>query len=267
MPRRHEIASELLISVSDGVASLEINRPEKMNSLSPAVLNGIADALGRFSSEGDAVRCVVLSGRGGKAFSSGYDFSFIGSNDMTRDYTEKKHPLAEACEAIEQFARPVIAMVCGHVHGGGLELALACDFVICSDDSKFSMPPAKLGIAYPFSGLARVARAVGIANAKRMFFTAETLSASKALETGLVSEVVSRSALKEAADTAARQITAGAPLSIKAAKLGLNSWAEGARGKGTEEMRKAAQKAQDSDDFKEGMEAVSEKRKPVYRGK
>ena len=186
---------------------------------------------------------------------------------MTRDYTEKKHPLAEACEAVEQFAYPVIAMVCGHAHGGGLELALACDFIICSDDSKFSMPPAKLGIAYPFSGLARVARAVGIANAKRMFFTAETLSASKALETGLVSETVSRSALKEAADTAARQITAGAPLSIKAAKLGLNSWAEGARGKGTEEMRKAAHKAQDSDDFKEGMEAVSEKRKPVYRGR
>ena len=266
MSRQRRNTDELLISVSGGVASLEINRPEKMNSLSPEVLRGIAGALGRFSSDG-AVRCVVLSGRGGKAFSSGYDFSFIGSDDMLRDYAEKKHPLAEACDAVERFARPVIAMVCGHVHGGGLELALACDFVICSDDSKFSMPPAKLGIAYPFSGLTRVARAVGVANAKRMFFTAETFSASKALEAGLVSEAVSPSLLKETVDAVARQITAGAPLSIEAAKLGLNSWADGARGAGPEEMRKAALKAQNSDDFKEGMEAVSAKRKPVYRGR
>ena len=266
MSHQHESTNELLVSVSDGVALLEINRPEKMNSLSPPVLYGIVDELRRFSSDG-SVRCVVLSGRGGKAFSSGYDFSFIGTDDMLRDYEEKKHPLAAACEAVERFARPVIAMVCGHAHGGGLELALACDFVVCSDDSRFSMPPAKLGIAYPFSGLARVARAAGAAGAKRMFFTAETLSAAKALEMGLVSEVVPPSSLRETVGKMARKITDGAPLSIEAAKLGLGAWADGARGAGPEEMRRAAVRAQDSDDFKEGMDAVSAKRKPVFRGR
>lgn len=266
MSAEQKTTPELLTSLSGGIASLEINRPEKMNSLLPAVLSGIADALERFSAD-PSVRCVILSGRGGKAFSSGYDFSFVSPRDMLRDYGGEKHPLGLACDAIERFSRPVIAMVCGHAHGGGLELALACDFVICSDDSKFSMPPAKLGIAYPFTGLARAARAVGVANAKRMFFTAETVSAARALEMGLVSETVPPSALKETVDGIARKIAAGAPLSIEAAKTGLNAWAGGERGAGQEKMRKAARLAAESEDFKEGLKAVSEKRKPVFHGR
>ena len=260
--------TELIVSIEDGVASLEINRPEKMNSLTPAVLGAMTDELARFSSS-DSVRCVVISGCGGKSFSSGYDFSFIGTRDMLRDYDSTAHPLAAACCAIENFARPVIAMVCGHAIGGGFELALACDFIVCSDNSEFSMPPAKLGIAYPFSGLSRVARAAGVRGAKRMFFTAEMFSAYKALEMNIVCEVVPVDSLRETVFRMARRIAAGAPLSIEAAKTGLNAWDGGSSppDEHADGVRSALEKAQNSLDFKEAMDSVRSKTKPVFRGK
>ncbi len=258
---------ELIVETSGAVASIEINRPDKRNSLSPAVLDGIADALGEFSEDG-SVRCVVLSGRGGKAFSSGYDFSFVSSDDIVRDYGEEKHPLARACDAIESFPRPVIAMVGGYAVGGGLELACACDFIICSDDAKFSMPPAKLGIAYPFSGLRRITEAVGSLNAGRMFFTAETFTARQALAMGLVSEVAPTGSLRETAGEMARRIAENAPLSIEAAKKSLNIWRQSLKlsPEHRDEIRKIFEKVQQSSDFKEGMKSVSEKRKPVFKG-
>ncbi len=261
--------SELIVEVSGAVASLEINRPEKMNSLSPDVLSEIVRTLERFKDEG-SVRCVILSGRGGKAFSSGYDFSFLGSREMLRDYEKDKHPLAAACEAVENFPRPVLAMVCGHALGGGLELAAACDMIICSENSKFSIPPAKLGIAYPLSGLRRISGLVGFSNAARMFFTAETFTAREALEMGLACEVVpeQESLLNQTYQTA-RRIAGNAPLSTEAAKLGLNILRMSAQisSKNEEKMRKILEKIQNSADFKEGIKSVSEKRKPFFEGR
>lgn len=239
-----------------------------MNSLSPAVLQGIVRALEKLKEDGSA-RCVVLSGRGGRAFSSGYDFSFVTPGDITRDYDGKKHPLAATCDAVESFPRPVLAMVCGYAIGGGLELAVACDLIICSNDSKFSMPPAKLGIAYPFSGLRRIARAVGIANAKRMFFAAETFAAHEAFRMGLVSEVMPPASIEDAVYELARKIASGAPLSIEAAKQGLNIIAKSSKpsAKDSAAMRATLEKVRKSADFKEGMKSVAEKRKPVFKGR
>jgi len=259
--------SELAVEVSGAVASLEINRSEKMNSLSPDVLFEIVRALEKLKSEG-LVRCVILSGRGGKAFSSGYDFSFIGSRDMLRDYEKDKHPLAAACEAVENFPRPVLAMVCGYAVGGGLELATACDMIICSENSKFSMPPAKLGIAYPLSGLRRISGLIGFSNARRMFFAAETFTAREALQMGLVCEAVPAEFLRDKTYQTARRIAGNAPLSTEAAKLGLGILrrSENISSKDKEEMRKTLEKAQNSADFKEGIKSVSEKRKPFFEG-
>ncbi|WP_462136929.1 enoyl-CoA hydratase/isomerase family protein [Candidatus Mycalebacterium sp.] len=263
-----ENSAELIIRCDGAVVSLEINRPEKRNSLSPDVLRGIVRALEKLKKDGSA-RCVVLSGRGGKAFSSGYDFSFVVPGDITRDYGGNKHPLAAACDAVENFPHPVLALVRGYAVGGGLELAAACDFIICSDDSKFSMPPSKLGIAYPFSGLRRIARAVGIANAKRMFFAAETFTAHQALQAGLVSEVTSPSAVEDTVYALARKIVSGAPLSIQAAKQGLNILAKSSKpsAKDSAAVRATLEKIGKSADFKEGMKSVAEKRTPVFKGR
>ncbi len=254
--------------MSGAVASLEINRLEKMNSLSPGVLGSIVASLEEFGKDG-SVRCVVLSGRGGKAFSSGYDFSFLESDDMLRDYGGRTHPLATACDAIERFPRPVIAMVCGYAMGGGLELAVACDFIICSDDSKMSVPPGKLGIAYPFSGLQRIVGAVGFSNAKRMFFTSEIFTAQKSLEMGLVSEVVPRQSLRDTTYKIADSIARNAPLSVEAAKRSVNILKKSRKIAPEDEdsVRDIIQRAQSSSDFKEGMKSVSQKRKPVFKGR
>lgn len=259
--------AELIVGTAGFVASVEINRPEKRNSLSPSVLEEIVRAFERFEKDG-SVRCVVLSGRGGKAFSSGYDFSFVSPDDMTRDYADRAHPLAEACRAIEEFPRPVLAMVGGYAVGGGLELAASCDFIVCSDDAKFSMPPAKLGIAYPFSGICRIVDAVGFSNAKRMFFGAETFTAQRALETGLASEVVPSALLKETAFEIARRIAENAPLSVEAAKKSVNALrrSRALSPEYRDEIRKTVERVRQSADFKEGMKSVSEKRKPEFRG-
>ncbi len=263
-----ENSTELIVRRTGTVISLEINRPEKRNSLSPDVLRSIVRALEKLKKD-DSARCVVLSGRGGKAFSSGYDFSFVAPGDITRDYGRKKHPLAAACDAVENFPRPVLALVRGYAVGGGLELAAACDLIICSDDSKFSMPPSKLGIAYPFSGLRRIARAVGIAGAKRMFFGAETFTAQEAFQAGLVSEVTSPSALEDTVYALARKIAEGAPLSIQASKQGLNILAKSSKpsAKDSTSLRAMFEKVCESADFKEGMKSVAEKRKPVFKGR
>lgn len=258
----------MIVETSGPVASVEINRPEKRNSLSPSVLGGIADALDKFAQD-RSVRCVVLSGRGGKVFSSGYDFSFISGDDILRDYEGRVHPLAAACDSIEKFPRPVLAMVGGYAVGGAWELAAACDIVICSDDAKISMPPARLGIAYPFSGLQRIARSAGLSGAKRMLFTAETFTARKALEMGLVSEVVPPGSLRDRTYEMAERIAENAPLSIEAAKKCLNAAANfpDLSPAGRDEARKALEKVMKSADFKEGMRSVAEKRKPVFSGR
>ncbi len=256
---------ELIVGKSGAVASVEINRPEKRNSLSPAVLEGIANALEEFALD-CSVRCVVLSGRGGKAFSSGYDFSFVTPDDIVRDYGGSAHPLALACDAIEGFPRPVLAMVGGYAVGGGLELAAACDIVICSEDAKISMPPAKLGIAYPFSGLQRIVERVGLSNAKRMFFTAETFTARQSLQMGFANEITPAESLRETTYEIARRIAENAPLSIEAAKKSVNGLRE-ISPEVRDGVRAVFEKVRRSEDFSEGMKSVSEKRKPVFKGR
>ena len=166
------------------------NNPERHNAVSLEMWEATTGALAKFA-EDDEVRVVVLTGAGGKAFVSGADISKFASEraslEATRAYDVKT---AAAFNSIYEFPKPTIAMIRGYCIGGGVGLASCCDLRICSDNSKFAVPAAKLGLGYAYAGLKRLVDIVGPAYAKEIFFSARRFSAEEARAMGLVNRVL-----------------------------------------------------------------------------
>ena len=136
--------NELIVEEKGAVCSIVFNRPEKRNLLTPGMLLGLEKALVKLGKEG-RTRCVVIRGAGDKAFSSGYDISSIGRDDMIKNHSGE-NPLPRAVKSIKSFPYPVIAMLNGHAFGAGLEIAATCDIRTAAKGSLLGMPPAKLGL-------------------------------------------------------------------------------------------------------------------------
>src|SRR6476660_487446 len=172
---------------ADGVLRLTISNPSKRNALDHAILDGIGAALDRVE---DRARCVILTGADGM-FSSGYDIGDI-PDDVFSVEAEKlvAHPFTTALDALDAFDRPTVAACGGHTIGGGLELALACDFRVAADGIKLGMPPAKLGLVYSHTGLRRFIDAVGVPRTRELFLLGDNIDAATASQWGLVHRVV-----------------------------------------------------------------------------
>ena len=260
---------ELVTEENESICTLILNRPEKRNSLTPEILLQLGSELNRLKAE-QKVRCVIIRGSGDKAFSSGYDISAIGKikDDMMRDYVDN-HPLIIASNAIEHFPYPVIAMLNGHAFGGGLELAVTCDLRISADHALFGMPPAKLGVVYTYSGIRKFINLVGLGYAKELFLTGRNIDASRAEKIGLVNYVLPQSEIEEFTYKLALEISENAPLSMSTMKEIMNSWQRNQLMSEKDEaaVKDMILKVQESDDYKEGQKAFSEKRKPKFRGR
>jgi len=260
----------LLIEKQEKVCTILINRPERRNALSPLMLFQLADTLTRLKEE-DEVRCLVIRGAGDKAFSAGYDISAIPTN-MTPEMAETfraKNPLQTGLQAIIDFPYPVIAMINGHAFGAGCELAITCDIRIAAEGARLSMPPAKLGIIYHWSGIMRFINVVGLANAKEMFFTGRAYEASRVREMGLVNYVVPADQIAPFTYEMAQEISENAPLSLKGLKTIFYKCFQYQKidpedDRAIEMLRNQAFK---SEDLKEGQRAFQEKRKPVFKGR
>ncbi len=262
-------ATEIIVEERDSICTLIINRPEKRNSLTPALLIGIDAELQRLK-EDEKTKCVIIRGSGDKAFSSGYDISAIGQikDDMMRDYSND-HPLVIASKAIESFPYPVIAVLNGHAFGGGLELAVTCDLRIAVDSALFGMPPAKLGVIYTYSGIRKFLNLIGAGHTKEMFLTGRNIDAKRAESIGLVNYAVPGEALEEFTSKVASDISENAPLSMKTMKAMINAWQKNQLVNPVDEeiIKGLILQVQDSEDYKEGQKAFSEKRKPKFLGK
>jgi len=260
---------ELIIEQKDTITSITINRPEKRNSLTPEILLDIGSELKRIATE-EKTRCVVIRGSGDKAFCSGYDIAAIGKikDDMMRDY-RGDHPLIIASKAIENFPYPVIAMINGHAFGAGLEIALTCDIRISVDNALFGMPPAKLGVIYPYSGVRRFLNLIGIGFTKEIFLVGRNIDARTAQKIGLVNHVLPKSELEEFTYKLAYEICENAPLSIRTLKEMINAWQrnQSLSPHDEETIKEMILKVQEGEDYKEGQRAFSEKRKPKFQGK
>jgi enoyl-CoA hydratase/carnithine racemase len=258
----------LLDEPAEAVARLTLNRPDSRNALDHELLDGLAAAMPTLD-RGIDLRSVLITGAG-RAFSAGYDIATIPSESFERDAEALvAHPFHAALEAIAAHPWPVIAAINGHALGGGLELTLTCDLRICARGAKLGMPPAKLGLIYGHTGLQRFIDAIGVPRTKELFLTGRNFPAEQAEEVGLVNEVVDDAELESTAIDLAAEVAANAPLSMRGNKHAIDTLNSYARltPEQERELIELRESCFGSEDFREGIAAFAEKRKPVWKGR
>jgi enoyl-CoA hydratase len=246
-----------------GVATVWLNRPEVLNALDYATLGELVETLEALDRD-PAVRCVVITGAGDRAFAAGADIKEMA--DATPVSLSVANNFAR-WERLKRVRLPLIAAVRGFALGGGCELAMACDMIVAADDAVFGQPEIKIGIMPGAGGTQRLTRALGKAKAMEMILTGRNLSATEAEARGLVSRVVAREETLPAAMALAAEVAAMPPLAVRAAKEAINRAYELSLEAGLEFERRNFFMLFASDDQKEGMKAFIEKRPPTWSGR
>ena len=246
------------LRIEGPVATVTLNRPEKRNALEVRDLEAFAAALAEAHAAPE-LRVLVVTGAGDKAFCSGVALGDVGGRDWS------DNPLTALCDGLEQFPWPTICALNGGVWGGGAEIAMACDFRIGAEGISGFVPPARLGIHYEPSGIARVMRRLGAQAARRIFLAVETLDAAEMLRIGFVDRIVPRDTLVAETAALAGRLSALAPLAVQGMKRTILELSEGALDGAAARARIA--EAWASEDLREGLAAMKEKRSPVFRGR
>jgi len=258
----------LLDQPAEAVTRLTISNPERRNALDHEILDAMAEVLPQLQ-RGIENRCVLITGAP-PLFSAGYDIAGIPEQSFERDAEALvAHPFHAAMEAIAKHPWPTVAAINGHCLGGGLELAITCDLRICADGAKLGMPPAKLGLIYGHTGLRKFLDVVGLARTKELFLTGRNLDAARADEIGLVNEVVAAEELEDESVSLAAAIAENAPLSMRGNKQAINLLNDVADLTPQQEAGLVALREScfESEDFREGIRAFAEKRRPQWKGR
>ena len=211
------------VTVDGERGALTLDRPEKLNPLSPATLRAIADAARSFNADHPEVRVVVVSGRGA-AFCAGADVSAFGTDAVSREDADAGRLMAEALEAMTAIT---IAKIHGWCVGGGLVLAAACDLRVAASDARFSIPEIDLGIPLAWGGIPRLVAEIGPAATKDLVITCRPFGAEEALRLGLLNRVVAASELDRTIEDLAAQIAAKPRVAVAATKRHVNAVAAG----------------------------------------
>ncbi len=258
----------LLDRPADAVARLTISNPELRNALDHEILDAIAEVVPQLD-RGIETRCLIVTGAP-PIFSAGYDIGGIAAETFERDAEALvAHPFHAAMEALAQHPWPIVAALNGHCLGGGLELAITCDLRVCAAGAKLGMPPAKLGLVYGHTGLRKFLDTIGLPRTKELFLTGRNLSAARAEEIGLVNEVVADDELERESVALATAIAENAPLSMRGNKHAidlLNSSPELTEQQETG-LIVLRESCFSSADFREGIDAFAEKRRPQWTGR
>jgi enoyl-CoA hydratase len=255
----------LLVVVKDGIATLTVNRPDKLNALDDQVVSQLHLAAG-FLKDDDQVHGVIVTGAGAKAFIAGADIGDLAKQGVLEGRQRALSGQAMLA-AFERMGKPVIAAVNGYALGGGCELAMACHIRIASENAKFGQPEVKLGITPGYGGTQRLPRIVGKGNALQLLLTGETIDAREALRIGLVSKVVPADGLLAEAEKLMRTILANGPLAIKLVMEAVHRGLEMTLEEGLELEADAFGLIAATEDMKEGLAAFLEKRAAKFRGK
>jgi enoyl-CoA hydratase len=258
---------KILKTISDGVGVITFNNPEKRNAMSLDMWEGLGQALIELRDDAN-VRVVILVGAGDKAFVSGADISQFEKTRHNAEASEEYSKKSAAQRALlADYPKPIIACIRGFCLGGGMQVAMAADIRIASDNSQFGIPAAKLGIAYGYDGLRHLVSLVGPSWARLIMYTGMRIESAEALRIGLVERVVPDAELWDATMDIARTISGNAPLAIQAAKITIAQVLKDPDKRDMDAIKKIGAACMDSEDFREGRTAFMDKRKPRFTGK
>ena len=256
----------ILLEHDGAVATITLNRPKQLNALSAAVLDDVRGALAELAAD-DAVRAIIITGAGERAFAAGADIGELNQITSATDgrrIAERSHQLGRT---MADLPKPLIAAINGFALGGGLELALACDIRIASDTAQVGLPEVTLGIMPGWGGTQRLARLVGPGAAKLLMMTGDRIDAEEAQRLGIVERVVPAAELLDAANQIAYKLAAAPPLSIDAIKQVVNRGLNMALDDANALEASLFGALTVTEDAKEGTAAFLAKRKAEWKGK
>ena len=259
------MADPILMTRDGAIATVTLNRPDRLNALNRAMWTRLGETMRQLSAD-DALRCVVVRGAGGKAFAAGADIAeFAKERANAKQAKHYGTIIHETMQAVARCRHPTVALIQGACVGGGLEIAAMCDLRVCGQSSRFGIPVNKLGLTMAYGELMGLLALVGRAVALEILLEGRVFDAGEAYHKGLVNRVVPDDGVEKEAYAIARRIAEGAPLVNRwhkqfigrlavTAKLSSEEWDEGFA-------------CFDTDDYREGIAAFLEKRKPDFKGR
>jgi enoyl-CoA hydratase len=248
------------------VLLVRLKRPEVLNALNTQMGRDLLELWTRITAEPGKLRCIVLTGSGARAFCAGGDLK--ERDGMTQGEWQAQHEIFErAFTALVECTVPVIAAVNGHAFGGGLEMALCCDFIYAIPEARFAQSETRLGIMPGGMGTQNLPRAVGERRAKELILSARQFSAAEGLAWGLVNRVCEPALLLDEALATAQAIAQNAPLAVRQAKKSIHYGLQMDLATGYRFEIEAYNRLVDTEDRREGVRAFNEKRKPDFKGR
>jgi len=261
-PKKYE---SILTNKEEGIGWITLNRPHRLNTLTAEMIDEIHSALNDFEADNE-IKCIAIRGAGDRAFSAGADVTaFTGLTVPTAVEASRRGQMLFS--RLEQIGKPVVASINGYALGGGLEMALACDFRIASEHAELGQTEMKLGLIPGWGGTQRLSRIVGLAKAKELIMLGERISAEEAASIGLVNKVVPKEKLQEETVSFAKKFVEGPPVALRLAKEMLNFGTQVPLDVGLKLEAEAFGIVLSTKDVMEGVSAFMSKRKPEFKGK
>ena len=261
-------AAPLLMEKHGPIGWLIFNRPDKRNAVGIETWQLMQEYAKDLAAD-DSIRVVILRGAGEQAFVAGADISqFKDRRRNMEDEAEYRKIGARGRDALAALSKPLLAMIHGYCVGGGVSIAIGCDIRIASDDARFGIPAARLGLGYHYSGMEQLMALIGPSHTKEIFFTARTdWSAQDALRMGLVNQVVPKAELEAFTREYAHTIARNAPLTLRSAKASVNELLRPSEKRDLAMLERLIADCFNSQDYQEGVRAFSEKRRPQFQGR
>ncbi|MBE8538564.1 enoyl-CoA hydratase-related protein [Geoglobus acetivorans] len=261
-------------TLDSGIAKVYLNRPQVMNAINASLRHELEEVLKELA-EDDGIRVVIITGAEAqgkrKAFSSGDDLRElefdINSPDVLSEYYKSVDNVMRLFNFIDDYPKPVIAMVNGICMGGGLELALCCDFIFASESAVFAFPEAGIGFIPGWGGTQRLSKRIGESKAKMLIYTSDILDGKRAAELGLVDFLTTDSELEQKTVEFAMKIAEKSPLVIKMAKIAIERGMESSLRSGLYYEVLSLMVSLKTEDLREGFSAFLERRKPEFMGR